>query len=370
MPRRLRLETIQIEGHKEIRDREDEWRALHIRKREYPLMRGIHVIYLYIGFLKGRQLVRERKVVISQQLIARSERRRLIRRGKRLAQITETYEEEMPYRQRRKIKRYLRVLEEQREIIRARRRVMERSKLLMWRIINPLQSYIYKLYAIDRVLLDQPLTIREAIKDYLVKIARKNPLYRQMIEEFPLIRHYAKRYILYYQLYPHTHNIYAVRLSPLTMTWLEDQEGVYYVSRVISAEALKQTALLESSTYVTPYILKISSKRSSEYWNSASQAGRGKIRKDAEIALARDDKQQPIRITTLLRAIFRPHEIKRAFARMLGRREIHDEVETRCVYAMIGRRGKRDKLYEAGTPMRVAIKIRRRRIKDFLYYNK
>ena len=370
MPRHLRLEEVQIERHKEVRERIDEWRALHIRKREYPLMKGIHVIYAYIGFLKGLQLMRQRHVIIAQQLIAHRERQRIIKRGLRLAQITETYEEEMSYRHRRKIKRYLRVLEEQREIIKTRQRIIERSRLLMWRIINPLQSYIYRLYAIDRILLDQPLTIREAIRDYLIQIAKKNPLYRQMIEEFPLIRHYAKRYILYYQLYPHTHNIYAVRLSPLTMSWLEEQEAVYYVSRVISAEALKQTALLESATYVMPYVYKISSKRSGEMWNSSSHAGRGKIKKDTEIALARDDKQQPIRITTLLRAIFRPHEIKRAFARMLGRREIHDEVETRCVYAMIGRRGKRDKLYEAGTPMRVAIKIRRRRIKDFLYYNR
>jgi len=370
MPRHLRLLEVQVERHKEVRERLDEWRAFHLKKREYPLMRGIHVIYAYIGFLKGRELIRQRSIVITKRLIAGRERDILIRKGRRLAQITETYHEEMPYRHRRRIKRYLRVLEEQRAIIESRRKVMERSRLYMWRIINPLQEYIFRLYAIDRVLLDQPLSIREAVKEYLIRIARKNPLFKEDIEEFPLIRHYAKRYILYYQPFPHTHNIYAVRLTPLTMTWLEDQEGVYYVSRVISAEALKQTALLESSTYVTPYILKISSKRSSEYWNSASQAGRGKIRKDTEIALARDDKQQPLRIVKLIKAIFHPHFIKRAFARMLGRREVHDEVETRCVYAMIGRRGKRDKLYEAGTPMRIAMKIRRRRIKDFLYHNR
>lgn len=370
MPRRLRLLEIQVERHREVRERLEEWRAFHLKRREYPLMRGIHIVYAYIGFLKGRELIRRRNVVISQRLIAGRERDILIRRGRRLAQITETYEEEMPYRQRRKIKRYLRVLEEQREFIRARRRVMERSRLLMWRIINPLQEYIFRLYAIDRVLLDQPLSIREAVKEYLIRIARKNPLFREDIEEFPLIRHYAKRYILYYQPYPETHNIYAVRLSPLTVSWLQDYEGALYVYRTIIAEALKQSALLEPSTYITPYIYKISSKRSGEFWNSMSQAGRDSIDKDTEMPLGRDDKQQPIRKRKILDIIFRPHEIKRAFARVLGRREIHDECGGGGGGATIGRGSRIQRLYAANAPFRLIRRIIRRRIKDAVAMNR
>ena len=370
MPRHLRLVEVQIERHKEIRERVDEWRALHIKKREYPMMRGIHIIYFYIGFLRGREYLRKRGLVIQQTIMLQAQRRLRIKKAKRLARISETYWEEFSSRERRIIRRYSRLLEEQRELIRTRQKAVMRSQITMWRIIDPIQSYLYRLYAIDKVLIDQPEDIRTAIREALIKIAKKNPLFSLQIQENPLLRKYAKQYILYYQPFPHTHNIYAVRLSPLMMSWLEEQEAVFYVSRVISAEALKQTALLESSTYVMPYVYKISSKRSGEVWNSSSYAGRGKVKKDTEIALARDDKHQPLRIIKLIRAIFHPHLVKRAFARMLGRRELHDEIDTRSVYAMLGRRGKRDKLYEAKVPLRILTRIRRRRVKDFLAENR
>jgi len=247
------------------------------------------------------------------------------------------------------------------------RLVKVRSLLQHKPILDILQNYIFEVYAIDRAFLSLTPEERADLVNYLIEVARGNRLYKQLILEKPLLRYLALRYILYYQEAPFTHNIYALRITPLMLLLTREMAQQYYIMRVLEASLLKRLALIGINKNLPFQFYRYFSKRGGEFINSMTYSSYSSSgTRNDEIICARNDLQESVWKRPLFEVVFKPHEIKRATVRALGLRELYDDVRYPSVYAMIDRRTRISKLYDSNANKVLLINKQRRRFKEIV----
>ena len=366
MPRRLRTETIQ-----KIRERDRVNRRYKRRARfdvVFTLRRNVLRIDILAHLtLHDREIVARAFKLIEFRQKRRIKRYELTRRFKHRASYITYFDSEFPTQHRRILRQNIRYFVRVRERTKSLRLVKVRSLLQHKPIIDILQNYIFEVYAIDRAFLSLTPEERMELVNYLIEVARGNRLYKQLILEKPLLRYLALRYILYYQEAPFTHNIYALRITPLMLLLTREMAQQYYIMRVLEASLLKRLALIGINKNLPFQFYRYFSKRGGEFINSMTYSSYSSSgTRNDEIICARNDLQESVWKRPLFEVVFKPHEIKRATVRALGLRELYDDVRYPSVYAMIDRRTRISKLYDSNANKVLLINKQRRRFKEIV----
>jgi hypothetical protein len=277
-------------------------------------------------------------------------------------------ETELPTLNRRVLTRYSLLFERERYISESFRNVLIRSKPAFKPIIDLIHAYLVRLYSYDYVLASLPDTVRESIIMRLIEIQRGNPLLAGEIEQQPLLRFYAKRYIAYYMLYPETHNAYALRLTPYTLPRMEGKALQYYALRVFSAQALKLSSISGYARRVAFRLMRYITKAFYELVNAMCYVGSTGSSRYDKIATTLDDMQNPMFKRRVLELVYRPHEIKRWCAKSLGFPELDSEITHYSILA-IERKSRVGKLYDYNAYKRLVMDLKRRRVSESLSLN-
>ena len=366
MPRRLRTEINQkIRETSRIRRRA-------IRNADFLVTVTTKKRFMRIDLQLVLTLPKKTIVLRSYKLYEIELKRRhqayeLTRRFMNRALVTPIFASEFPTQHRRILKAKIGLFERVRERETSLKLVKLRALLQHKPILDILQNYIFEVQAIDRSFLTLSPEERSELVNYLIDVARGNKLFRQLITEKPLLRHLAKRYLLYYQEAPFTHNIYALRLTPLMLALTRERRQQYYVMKVLEAARLKMSALIGIAKKLAFQFYRYFSKRGGEWVNSLSYSSYSESgNRDDNIVLARNDLQDSVWNRPLFEVVFRPHEIKRATVRAFGLRELYDDVRYPSVYAMIDRRTRISKLYDSDVPKFMLINKQRRRFKEII----
>ena len=214
MPRRLRTELNQKIS--EIRRLSRDYK----RKARFEVTFTLRHDVLRIDILAHLTFPSKQIRLRAYKLVELRQKRRmkqyeLTRRFKHRASYVTYFDSEYPTQHRRILKRFTELFMRVRERVTSLKLVKLRALLQHKPILDILQNYIFEVQAIDRAFLTLSPEERSELVNYLIDVARGNKLFRQLITEKPLLRHLAKRYLLYYQEAPFTHNIYALRLTPL-----------------------------------------------------------------------------------------------------------------------------------------------------------
>ena len=369
MPRRLRTEAVQI--HREtVRDRIRDFRELtRFRRSHYSIMPRYHLVRFYLELTHPKRL--RRLTARFRTLFLRARHHELVNVSKTRERARETpyYRQETLTIHRRRFKRYELVMERERYLVESLREALIRARPMFRPLIDLIQFYIFKLRAMDQTLDTLEPTVREQIIERLIQVAKGNKLFKQEVLQQPLLRYFAKRYILYYQEHPNTHNVYAVRLSPYMLMKAQNRNMQYYVMRVFDAAKLKMNAIAGMAKKLTMKIYRYFVKRGGEWVNSLTYSSYGPGSRTDTIVLSRDSLLDPIESRKLYDVVFRPHEIKRVTSKMLGMREMYYEIHHPGVYAMVERRTRIAKLYDSGAYKRLIMGMQRRRFKEILARN-
>jgi len=365
MPRRLRTEARNT-----LRET-FRLRRKYTRNARYTVTFTLQKNILRVDVLANLTLPNKQVYLRAYKLIELRQKRRiktyeLTRRFRNLAITTPYYDTAFPTQHRRILKAKSLVLLRIRKVIESKIKRTLRAELAYRPYLDILQNYINKIRAIDQAILTLDPTVREELLNALINIARGNKLTRLQVASQPLLRYLSQRYILFYQEHPFTRNIYALRLTPLLMAKSREQNQTYYVMKVLEATTMKMSALAGLVKRLAFQIYRYLSKRGGEWVNSLSYSSYAEGTRSDSIVLARDDMQQPIFTRPLYDVVFRPHEIKKATVKMLGTREIYDEVRNPSVYSMIQRRTRVSKLYDHNAPSLLLMGKQRRRFKEII----
>jgi len=366
MPRRLRTELNQ--KIREIRRLSRDYK----RKARFEVTFTLRHNVLRIDILAHLTLPSKQIRLRAYKLVELRQKRRmkqyeLTRRFKHRASYVTYFDSEYPTQHRRILKRFTELFMRVRERITSLKLVKLRALLQHKPILDILQNYIFEVQSIDRAFLTLSPEERSELVNYLIDVARGNKLFRQLITEKPLLRHLAKRYLLYYQEAPFTHNVYALRLTPLMLALTRARKQQYYVMKVLEAARLKMSALIGIAKKLAFQFYRYFGKRGGEWVNSLSYSSYSEIgSRDDNIVLARNDLQDSVWNRPLFEVVFKPHEIKRATTRALGLRELYDDIRYPSVYAMIDRRTRISKLYDSNANKVLLINKQRRRFKEII----
>jgi len=369
MVRRLRTEATQI--HREqLRDRRRDFRELtRFRRSHYPVMPKYHLVRFYLELTHPKRL--RHLTSRLRTLFMRSRHHELVNVSKTRERARETpyYRQEILTVHRRRLRRYEVILERERYLVESMRQALIRARPVFRPLIDLIQAYIFKLRAMDQTLDMLEPTLRESVINRLIEVAKGNKLFKQEVLQQPLLRYFAKRYILYYQEHPNTHNVYALRLSPYMLMKAQNRNMQYYVMRVFDAMKLKMNAVVGMAKKLAMQIYRYFVKRGGEWVNSLTYSSYGPGSRVDTIVLSRDSLLEPIESRKLYDVVFRPHEIKRVTSKMLGMREMYYEIHHPGVYAMVERRTRIAKLYDSGAYKRLIMGMQRRRFKEILARN-
>jgi len=220
----------------------------------------------------------------------------------------------------------------------------------------------------DRMLMDLPPEEREAVIEGLIKASTGKYEPVEVLQRYPALRFFLQRYIAYFKKYPCVHKSFALRLTPVTLHFSRYMRSTYYVLRWVKVGDMREDALLRSARSIDLYFLGAMRKPYDDILNTMTYVGSGTGDYNDTVALARDDLRRDFMRAPLRRAILSPHWIKRAMSKVLGKPEMYDNVHHCSVYAILERRPKTSKLYEAEAPRSLLGKRPRRRIKEFTYY--
>jgi len=369
MPRRLRTEAVQI--HREtVRDRIRDFRELtSFRRTHYPVMPKYHLVRFYLELVHPKRLRHLRTRLKSVFLRTRHHELALAYRSVERARETPQYRQEVLTINKRRFKRYQLIAQRERYMVESLRQALIRARPVFRPLIDLIQAYIFKLRAMDQTLDTLEPTLRESVINRLIEVAKGNKLFKQEVLQQPLLRYFAKRYILYYQEHPNTHNVYALRLSPYMLMKAQNRNMQYYVMRVFDAMKLKMNAVVGMAKKLAMQIYRYFVKRGGEWVNSLTYSSYGPGSRTDTIVLSRDSLLDPIESRKLYDVVFRPHEIKRVTSKMLGMREMYYEIRDPGVYAMVERRTRIAKLYDSGAYKRLIMGMQRRRFKEILARN-
>ena len=264
---------------------------------------------------------------------------------------------------RRDYERFLKVAEWFRlmyESIRGRAKIIFEVR---YKIGNP---ETWTLYIHDKILRDLPPEQRDFIIQRLFLVAQNNPVTREEIEANPILRYWIQRYILYYSKYPCSHNVYAFKLTPMTLYYGKGYAVRYYVMRYAFARDIKADPYIGVSRPLDFHIFSMTYKYDWEYVNVLGYAGKGACNMDDSVVSARDDKQLPMRKHPLRRLVFQPHHILRDASKALGRPEMVTNIDHSCVYAIIGRGSSDNELMDLEVPTRLIMYGKRRRFEELV----
>jgi len=219
----------------------------------------------------------------------------------------------------------------------------------------------------DRLLLSLPPDVRDYIINRLIDVAKGNPPSPEELQQDRLLRYFLRLYIAYYSDFPCKHRSYMVKITPVTVTGFLGQRVTYYVLRWTEAKNVRADPYLGRSRPVDFYISLIRYKPDEDLWNSLLVASEGTGDYTDTVPLARDHMRRPEYNVPLRRALFQPHWVKVALAKMAGRPELATVMSHCSVYCRVGRLSKTLKWLEE-PEKRFWGRRPRRRIKDVLYY--
>ena len=365
MPRRLRTETI--ETLREIRRFHRKYRRSARFEVTFSLRNNVMRIDILAHLtLPNREIALRAYKLVEYQQKRRQRQVEIVRRYKHRASFFPYVEETIETLHRRPVKQRIEEIRRVRYQVESRLRASMRAELKFKELRSLLQDYIFEIQAIDRAFLTLSPEERAEYVSYLIDIARGNRLFAEQIEERPLLRYLSQRYVLFYQKKPLTHNIYALRLTPLMFYETRDRKQQYYSMKILEALALKASAIIGVAKKLPFQIYRYFGKRGGEFINSLTYANIGDGSRTEKVVLARDDKHQPVTSRPIYDVVFRPHEIKKAVTRMLGLRELYDEVRYPSIYSMIERKTRIAKLYDKNANMILYVIKQRRRFKEII----
>ena len=365
MPRRPRTEAIQT--LREVRRFQRKYRGSARFEVTFTLRNNVLRIDIQAHLtLPHREIALRAYKLVEYQQKRRQRQVELVRRYKHRATIFPYIEETIQTLHRRPIRQRIEEIRRVRHEVESRLRASMRAELKFKEMRSLLQDYIFEVQAIDRAFLTLTPEERAELVSYLIDIARGNRLFAQQVEERPLLRYLAQRYVLFYQKKPLTHNIYALRLTPLMFYETRGRKQQYYAMKIFEAFALKMAGIIGYAKRLPFQVYRYFGKRGREFINSLTYANIGEGNRDDNVILARNDMHQPVTSRPLYDVVFRPHEIKKAVTRMLGLRELYDEVRYPSIYSMIERRTRIAKLYDNNANMVLYIGKQRRRFKEII----
>ena len=220
----------------------------------------------------------------------------------------------------------------------------------------------------DELLMSLPQEVRNAVLEALVKASTAKYEPRELYQQYPQLLFFLQRYIAYFKKYPCARKTYAIKITPVTIHLSRYYSNTYYVLRFIKVDDMREDPYLKASRSIDFYFMSATRKPYEDIMNTLTYVGSGTANYSDKVALARDDLRRELTKAPLRRAILQPHWIRRAFAKILGKPELYDSANHCSIYAILSRKPKSAKLYEAQVSPRLLGKRPRRRIKTSTFY--
>ena len=298
----------------------------------------------------------------------RAEKRRVTRR---------TFLEEFARRLRETVTRHLHRTEE-RETLRHRiivtlgrkmREIVESRGRALFRI--PVEFFHPKKWQAlnqDKIALSLPPEDLQNIINILRQGSMGKGIPQFLIEQIPELRWFLWHYMAYYSKYPCKHNIFAVKITPVTRYHLQGTRMVFYLLRYARAKDIKADPYLGRGKNTDLIFTFMRYKYDGDFWNSLLEALEGTGDMNDTVALARDSFRNVSMQAPLRRVILQPHWVKWGFAKEAGKPEAFYLVGHCSLYAVVGRVTKSACLYRGEVYRPIIGKRPRHRIKEMLYY--
>ena len=219
----------------------------------------------------------------------------------------------------------------------------------------------------DEMLMNLPENIRDAVINGLLEASRGKYPATFILRQYPVLRWFLQRYVLYYQRYPCKHSSFAIRITPVTLHFFKGYRVTYYVMRWIRVSNLKHDPYLEVARSIDLYFTMQVRKPYYDILNTFTYAESGTMNPSDYVTIARDDKRQSFIRIPLRRAILQPHHIKRGFAKIIGMPEMYDVTSHCSIYGIIERRRKTARMYEFGVSRDMIAKRKLRKVTDITW---
>ena len=220
----------------------------------------------------------------------------------------------------------------------------------------------------DKMLMDLPPDVRDRVIEGLIKASTAKYEPQDLIQQYPQLLWFLRRYVAYFKKHPCSHKTYALKLTPLTIGFGKAYRNTYYVLRFMKVDDMREDAFLTASRPIDLFFMASMRKPQEDVMNTMTYAGEGACDYKDKVTIARDDLRRDLVKIPLRRAVLQPHWIRRAFSKVIGKPEMYDVAHHCSIYAILSRRGKTAKLYEAGVSHRLIRKRPRRRIKEGAYW--
>jgi len=221
-------------------------------------------------------------------------------------------------------------------------------------------------YTYDRLLMSLPEDMRSIVVSVLQSVSEGKGVDPRLYVHYPWIKAFLRFFIAYYGKYPCKHNVYAVKVTPVTIHLFRGYRVTYYFLRWARAEHVKADPFIGRSRPVDFYVSFLRYKYDVDLINSMMVADEGSMSWDDKVTVIRNDRRESEMSIPLRRAILQPHWVKYYLAKMVGKPEIATMIGHCSAYAVLTRPSKTLRLYAARNRRLYGTRPRHR-IKEILY---